>query len=607
MRTGVRLMKHIYGWMQRKYRKSGLATKIVALLAVIVLAPAAAVTVFWVQREAGQVYEKAQLQCLAIVEQAAKDVAGNRSLIENTVLIALNQKDFLKFCSGDMSADGLSLVKFSQNELKGMRYIFQSNSLIDSASFYFYNEGLYEIWDTIYSYDRFENAGFAERLHEERGSIFLLDGITPKGRGYACCYHEVYLDTTCIGVLEIRMQAEDFLNKSGDIWTEEGGYTLLLDGEGRCLFTQPDGEVPDRDTLLAISRQFLEDVSKESFEVRTKEGWYYGAWQYLDGLDAYAVRCVEKQSLMGGIYRSVFMALGFVLLVLAAIYLIASLIYRRMLSRLNVLTSSMRQVQDGHLEVRVKAREDGDELDELGNHFNRMLSRMEGLITENVERETAAINAELNALQSQINSHFLYNALESIRMMAEVKSETEIADTIIALGGLLRYNMSWESRTVTLREEIASIERYIYFVNMIYEFDVQLKVRLEEEILDTEIPKLCLQPCVENSVVHGMAPESRQLHITVSAVENGKVLVLQVLDDGRGIERGLLNRLNAVLEGVSDENVRTGNSGIGIANVHKRLQMNYGREYGIVLHSEENAYTLIKVVMPYEKKKLGGW
>lgn len=110
----------------------------------------------------------------------------------------------------------------------------------------------------------------------------------------------------------------------------------------------------------------------------------------------------------------------------------------------------MLRVQGGDLTVRIPERGGGgDELDTLAHTFNRMLDRTQELMDENVERSLAATRAELNALQSQINSHFLYNALESIRMMAEIRGEPGIADTIVSLGSLLRYHMTWKDRTVT--------------------------------------------------------------------------------------------------------------------------------------------------------------
>ncbi len=608
-------MGRAYRWFRRRYRKMGLATKIVVNLTVIILIPALILAGIWTKNESQQVYERAYLQGFGTVERVTADMAAGCVLIENTVLAALSQRDFLSFCDGDMYADGLKLVKFSQTELRNMNYIIQSNSLIDSASFYFFNEQLYEIWDTIYSYDRFQNPEFMARLHEARGSVFLANGVTEQAQGYVSCYREVYLDTTLIGVLEIRVRPEDFfaqIIEENEIASREGsgqiqGVTLLVDGESReLIYPEQMQEIPTS-LLERLSGQIKQTPSRANFSLSTDDGRYFGVYQYMEEMDLYAVHLVSEESLTGGIYRSVATILLALILILALLYLVATSVYRRMLVRLRLLTASMRQVQEGDLQVRVEEVADGDELDELGCHFNSMLSRIEGLIEENVTRQTAAVEAELNALQSQINSHFLYNALESIRMMAEIRGETELADTIVSLGSLLRYHMSWKTKTVALREEIESIRRYVYFVNMIYEFDVQLTVRLTEEQLNTDIPRLCLQPLVENSVVHGMVPGSRSLHITISAVENGKVLVLQVLDDGAGISKERMKLLEEALYGRAHESLKIGRNGIGIVNVHRRLQMNYGNEYGLVLQSEENTYTLVKVVMPYERKELGGW
>ena len=126
----------------------------------------------------------------------------------------------------------------------------------------------------------------------------------------------------------------------------------------------------------------------------------------------------------------------------------------------------MLAVQSGNLDIRIPERENGgDELDTLSKSFNGMLDRMQQLVDENIQRGLAVKQAELDALQSQINSHFLYNALESIRMLSEVHGDTEVAETVFSLGSLMRYHMKWKTKTVTLSEELDCIDRYIFFMS----------------------------------------------------------------------------------------------------------------------------------------------
>lgn len=587
---------------ERIFRRQSLVSKIVWALSGIILLPAVALTLLWLQKSREAAYQEAYQECRSEVEAAAKDIAANGMLVDNTVTIALNQKDFLRFCNGDMEQDGLKLVKFAQQELARMRYIFLSNALVESGGFYFYNASVYEIWDTIYRYERIEEPDFDLWLHEKKGTVYIPEGVTQQAAGKLACYREVYLDTKPVGVLEIRIPYEKFFGGLKEKRPEGSFLAVRL----------PDGQILGNGAKVCDFTEEIENCleperGSQSFWFVYGGEKYYGVYQYLEAFEVYVLSFSAERMLMEGIRERALLAVGAAFGLLLLCFLVSSLVYRKMLSRLTALKSGMEEVQKGELSIRMPKREDGDELDQISGSFNLMLDRMQELIRQNVERETAAKDAQLNALQSQINSHFLYNALESIRMMAEVEGQCDIADTVVSLGNLLRYQMSWKSRTVSLREELESIEKYVFFINMINEYQVELTVEIQERFLDTDIPKLCLQPLVENCVVHGIPKGGRSLHIRLDAIENGRVLVLQVTDDGVGIEKERLMRINHVLQGYEDESLIIGKNGIGIVNVHKRLQMNYGMEYGIVLESREGVRTQVKVVMPNVQNNLGGW
>ncbi|MNP19934.1 Sensor histidine kinase YpdA [compost metagenome] len=240
-------------------------------------------------------------------------------------------------------------------------------------------------------------------------------------------------------------------------------------------------------------------------------------------------------------------------------------------------------------------------------NYNKMLHEVKRLMTQVVDKQLIAKNAQLHSLHSQINSHFLYNALESIRMVAEVQRQPAIANSLVSLGSQLRYSMQWRSDTVAFREELANIQSYIEFINFMEGGSIVMTADLPQEILRYAIPKMCMQPIVENAVHHG-APSGGRVTIEITfSVENDSLLYINIRDDGKGLEPETLHRLQAVLRSESDTPMVTRRSGLGLENVNKRLQLHYGKNCGLWIDSVQGAYTCVTIRLPWENVNLGGW
>ena len=384
------------------------------------------------------------------------------------------------------------------------------------------------------------------------------------------------------------------------------GMVILPTGGGS--FARQGVVLPnDKDTKSALPSDEMQFGGVYQVEFSSSGVEYYGACTYLPLLDSWAIVLTERESLMRGMQEAMRIAVVLVLIIATVLWLLIQYVCRFLLRRLSVLEESMLRVQEGELQVRIAEREDGgDELDTLTYSFNRMLDKTELLMKENVERETAAKQAELNALQSQINSHFLYNALERIRMMAVVCREKELAETIVSLGSILRYHMTWKERNVTLREELACVTQYVFFSNATGGAKLNLDLEVDENLLECNIPKLCIQPLVENSIVHGLQAND-QLTIRIYASCEKGMLTLFVEDTGIGIPSHRLAEINSVLKGGPAELLRSKGNGIGILNVHHRLVTEYGPGAGLHIDSIEGQWTRASLTLPYDGPELGGW
>ncbi|KRE44998.1 cache domain-containing sensor histidine kinase [Paenibacillus sp. Soil522] len=259
----------------------------------------------------------------------------------------------------------------------------------------------------------------------------------------------------------------------------------------------------------------------------------------------------------------------------------------------------MKNVQEGDFNVQfqVKYR---DEVGQLGNQFNRMIVRIDHLIQDIYVMETKKKEAELHALQSQINPHFMYNTLESIRMAAELNDDHIAADMIAILGKLLRYSISDLHEEVTLENEILHTRNYVEMLNYRYPNRFQLETEISDGLRTYPIIKLVLQPIVENAIYHGMDDNKPSMRIEMRSERTSQGLWLRIIDDGLGMDEETLDRLNRSLAGVEEAAVKRKTGGIGLKNVNERIKLHYGNAYGLKVTSEKGRGTEVILQLPLE-------
>ncbi len=235
---------------------------------------------------------------------------------------------------------------------------------------------------------------------------------------------------------------------------------------------------------------------------------------------------------------------------------------------------------------------------------NRQITNIvDGLIEYNVQKESIEAyerQAELIILQSQINPHFLYNTLDSIRGQALFHNETDIAVMLEALGNFFRYSISRKDSIVTLREELYNMDNYIRIQN--YRFQNRFVIEMDESANDPEIqecivPKLMLQPIVENAIVHGLE-NKLQGKVVISVDATSEILLITISDDGDGMSPETLEKLSVKLMGKRWEENRMNRHGIALPNVNSRIKTLFGEEYGICIYSTKGKGTDVEIMLP---------
>lgn len=281
---------------------------------------------------------------------------------------------------------------------------------------------------------------------------------------------------------------------------------------------------------------------------------------------------------------------------------LASLISRSMSSPLKLLIREMKQVEMGNFKgsVNVKSFE---EINSLVSSFNRMVLRIEELIERIKVASISEKNAELHALQSQVNPHFLYNTLDMIYWMLDERENDRLGRVILALSHMFRYSSDWEEASkTTLRQELDQMRHYLTIIENRLEGRVSTDITVDPDWLEAVLPKMTIQPIIENAVKYGLEPLDRPGLLRVYTVAKEQALCVVIEDNGIGMEPEVLKQLQESLgEEPSSGTLKKGRRGIGLTNVHRRLVLMYGDNYGLTIQSEQRVGTTVTIALPFPR------
>jgi two-component system sensor histidine kinase YesM len=276
--------------------------------------------------------------------------------------------------------------------------------------------------------------------------------------------------------------------------------------------------------------------------------------------------------------------------ILFAIF-ISAFISAKISQPIKKLEKSMKKVEEGQLDICIDVRGEA-EVAQLSKTFNLMVARMRQLMDQIVLEQEAKRKSELNALQAQINPHFLYNTLDSIVWMAENERTQDVITMVTALARLFRISISRGMNVISVREEIEHARNYLVIQQIRYRNKFRFEIEAQDDALRYKTLKLILQPIVENAIYHGVRDMADEGLIRISAEVIGEKLLLQVSDNGLGMNPEVLKNI-LVLETSGKKG-----SGVGVKNVHQRIQLYYGMEYGLEIESVQEAGTDVKIWLP---------
>jgi two-component system, sensor histidine kinase YesM len=388
--------------------------------------------------------------------------------------------------------------------------------------------------------------------------------------------YKKYLGIIALDVLGSKMFSS-MGNNSGDFF--------VIDRNKNVLYKSHSLNETDEKQLLNLS------LTNGNRNIMDSRNLY--VYEDIKGLNVKIIYKVNTEGLMKTYQQSGKSLILVVCIGILSLEVLTYLIFKTMFSRLRRIIDTMNTVSSGNFNVRIPVNSK-DEFGVLAQDFNILIEKINDLIKDILKKEVAQKNAQLLALQYQINPHFIYNTIDIFRMKLELLEIHETADALAKFGKILRYNIDNKNRYTTISEEIKQIQNYIIIQKFRYGERIKLQIVLPEELKDLIIIKFILQPVVENCIKHGFTDDKEELHINITVeMENGDIVIC-IGDNGKGIPSEKLDILNLQFETSAYIKDMSGTDGtIGLANINDRIKLFYGNDYYIKIESDQSEYSKV--------------
>lgn len=394
-----------------------------------------------------------------------------------------------------------------------------------------------------------------------------------------------------IGFLRVDFQKqmiEDIIKKANAV---EGSFTYIQNFKGDVIASSDDSLIKNYKVSTSIADKLSKADSKlQTLEVNNQKCLVSSS--LINNTDWYMITVIPYSKILSG-SRAIRIGVLLLMSVIGTIaYYFAYRFSNSISNRISKLIKGMRKVHDGDLSMYIK-NDSNDEIGQLIDDYNFMISRMAVLIEEQYKSGKEVKNAELKALQAQINPHFLYNTLDMINWMSLKNMNKEISEAVKSLAKFYKLSLNKGKDIIALRDELAHVSLYVQIQNMRYSDRINLHLDIDDALYDYSILKITLQPIVENSILHGILGKgSDEGIILISGKIEGDELILSVQDDGIGIPSNIIDKIFS-----GDLDSKKG-SGYGLKNINQRIKLFYGEKYGLSFKSEIGKGTTVEIRIP---------
>lgn len=396
--------------------------------------------------------------------------------------------------------------------------------------------------------------------------------------------------TKALGILKINI-SEDAIAKiyaNDDQFSKQGHYYII--NKDNMIISSLNKDELMSPISPAIIKPEIGNKKYGYYQVKLNNDDYLITYYDLDYIGYKLINLVPLKELLieNIVIKKVTIYSMFLSTLICLIFIL--LFYYKVLHPLNQVRNVMQELENGNFDIRLNIK-GYNEIAVLGKTFNKMSARLQELMEQVYLEKVKQKEAELKALQAQVNPHFLYNTLDTIYWMSRMENAQETSDLVKALARLFRLSLNKGNEFTTVKKELEHLESYLTIQKKRYSGLITFTIDLDEKVLNCKVVKLVLQPLVENAIYHGIEKNGGKGTVNVIIKKQGRYLIYEITDDGQGANVSELNRL---LTEVGEEN-----RGFGIKNVNDRIKLYFGDDCGLTFFSTPGKGTTVIVKQTY--------
>lgn len=571
--------------------------KLVIIFLVLSIIPFLVLGIFTFSKSSEVIMQEASDNSRQIVRQVSEKIDYNIKDVDKNTLLFVRNSQTQNILNSNFSKETLYKRKENQMEIESAMQTFL-NTRNEIESIYIYRTDGDEFYIDNSTYNKevrkrivMKRTQISARAEMKNGkndwiSLNLDKGLITASRAI---YDTINLNR--LGLLVINIQEKYLRDLYSNIEMSPNSFFIIKNQSGEIVSTNSKLNSEELSNIII-------NMQKDDYNLDfTYNGKYFIAKSSCEYTGWEVLGFIPKSELVSGINK-----LGSNIILICVICAIISVILLVLLSSYIInpimkLTKLMKKVEQEDFTVKAEIYSK-DEVGELTNVFNNMIAKIRYLIEEVYKQQIVKKEAEFKLLQAQINPHFLYNTLDSINWIAKINGVEDISKMVVALGQLMRVSIAKGKRSVTLEQELEYINNYLVIQVMRYRDKFKVILEIDEVSKKCIVPKMLLQPIVENALVHGIERKTGKGYVIIRAVTESGNLLIDVNDDGQGMSGDKCKEILKI--GDSDINTLKDeiHTGIGISNVDQRIKMLYGQEFGINIQSELGKGTKVRICLP---------
>jgi len=589
----------------KKQKTKNFSKRLVFIYSLIIIIPLLIVTIIICNIVSKKQYNELRQLCNETVLENQEIVKKNmRSFTSLEQMIAANRemKLFLLLPETDKDFDIVNYIVDKATNIENTLSVIPE---VYALRIFTNNPIIPERWPIFLKSSRVDFTNIKRWEYNYRASY--LGNLDQQKNESVCTTREITKNKRVAGYLQITMKMQDFfpflyheknqfVNDYVFRVVERNGEKHLVQITNNSVM-DIQGELKKKSLEKIESEISLSEKESDNFLLKTNGNKYYVSWCFIEDMNIYLVHANSLKVISKSLLLVILAIMMGLFCTILALFFVIRVATAKLMSGVYSVMNGMKEVRAGNYNVKIPVYTN-DEVGETQQTFNLMTEQIKSQIEQIKKEQELISDTEIKAMQNQINVHFLYNVLETIKMQAVIEEQDDIVESITVLGKMMRYCLRWKVHIVPLAQEIEYARSYVYILNLRNDYKISLETEIEKEYETLEVPKMILQPLIENSFTHAIEPEGKDAVVKVFTQldEKKNILYLCEQDFGCGMDAEQLKQIEDYL---SDEKYERDSVGsIGLKNIQQRLTMSYGKDYKIKIYSEKDKGTKICIPLP---------